>query len=130
MLSHRSPSPAEWRYGLPAILLHWVLALLIAFMVGLGWYMTTVEHKPGGPAYIALHKSVGLIVLFLVALRVIWRAFHRPAPLPKGLPRWQVRLSALVQWALYTACSGGCGLVDARTPKADRHSDATTRHRI
>lgn len=96
-------TPAAWRYGMPAIVLHWMLALLIAFMAGLGWYMMTIERTPSGPWYINLHKSVGLIVLVLVVLRVLWRGFHRPAPLPDTLPRWQVRLSSAVQWALY-AC--------------------------
>ena len=99
----REPTPADWRYGAPAIALHWILALLIAFMAGLGWTMMTIEHEPDGPAAIALHKSLGLVVLVLVALRVAWRATHRPAPLPPGLPRWQVRLSRLVEGALY-AC--------------------------
>ena len=97
----REPTPAEWRYGTPAIALHWILALLIAFMASLGWYMMTIEHQPGGPAAIALHKSLGLVVLVLVVLRIAWRAMHRPAPLPPGVPRWQVRASRLVEGALY-----------------------------
>lgn len=94
-------APAAWRYGAPAIALHWALALLIACMAGLGWYMMTVEHDPGGRWYMDLHKSVGLIVFALVLLRVVWRASHEPAPLPPGLPAWQVRLSAWVQGLLY-----------------------------
>lgn len=94
---------AQWRYGLPAIVLHWAIALLIAFMAGLGWTMMTIEHTPTGAQLIALHKSVGLVVLLLVAARVLWRAGHRPADLPASLPHWQVQLSHWVQWGLY-AC--------------------------
>ena len=93
-------SPA-WRYGAPAIFLHWVLALLIAFMAGLGWYMMTVEHQPGGRWYMDLHKSIGLIVFSLVLLRVLWRLFHQPDPLPEGVPAWQGLLSRFTQWLLY-----------------------------
>jgi cytochrome b561 len=39
----------------------------------------------------------------LVALRILWRATHRPDPLPPDVPAWQVRLSGLTQWLLY-AC--------------------------
>ena len=53
------PSPAEWRCGAPAILLHRSLALPIAFMAGLGWVMMTIEHEPGGLPAIALHRSIG-----------------------------------------------------------------------
>lgn len=90
-----------WRYGIPAIVLHWLLAVLIAGMAGLGWYMMTIEKQPSGPWYLDLHKSIGLVVFALVVLRVLWRFVHRPALLPASLPRWQVKLSSITQWLLY-----------------------------
>lgn len=90
-----------WRYSTPAVFLHWVLAILIAFMAALGWFMMTVEHEPGGERYFDLHKSIGLIVFALVLLRVLWRLFHRPQPLPTTMPRWQIRLSQVVESLLY-----------------------------
>ncbi|MBG9386661.1 cytochrome b [Caenimonas sp. DR4.4] len=86
---------------MPAIVLHWALALLIVFMLCLGWYMMTVEHEPGGEWYIDLHKSFGLIVFALVLLRVLWRLGHRPEPLPAGTPRWQVAASRWTEGLLY-----------------------------
>jgi cytochrome b561 len=94
---------ATWRYGAPAIVLHWVLALLIVFMASLGWYMMTVEREPGGPALMDLHRSIGLILFVLVLLRILWRMFHKPEPLPQGVPAWQTLLSTVTQWLLY-AC--------------------------
>jgi cytochrome b561 len=101
--SHDRVAPCTWRYGTPAIVLHWLLALLVAFMASLGWYMMTVEHDPGGRWYMDLHKSIGLIVFGLVLLRVIWRLLHKPDPLPAGVPRWQSHLSSLTHGLLY-AC--------------------------
>ena len=99
------PSPtaaaAEWRYGKPAIVLHWLLALLIVVMAALGWFMMTVEHEPGGEKLFDLHKSIGIVVFVLVLARVFWRMGHKPAPLPAGTPVWQVKLSALVEGLLY-----------------------------
>ncbi|MDB5872086.1 MAG: putative cytochrome [Ramlibacter sp.] len=95
--------PIAWQYGAPAIALHWLLAVLISFMAGLGWYMMTVEHEPGGDWYMNLHKSVGLVVFVLVLLRIVWRAFHAPEPLPPNTPRWQVQSAKATQWLLY-AC--------------------------
>lgn len=92
-----------WRYGMPAVVLHWVLALLIAFMAGLGWYMMEVEHEPGGDWYMDLHKSVGLILFALVLLRILWRLAHKPESLPADMPRWQVKLSGWTEGLLY-AC--------------------------
>jgi cytochrome b561 len=95
-------SPArEWRYTTHAIVLHWILAVLIVFMAGLGWWMMTVEHEPGGRRWFELHQSIGLILFALVLLRVLWRLSHRPEPLPADVPAWQVRLSGLTQALLY-----------------------------
>ena len=92
---------AAWRYGTPAIVLHWVLGLLIVFMAALGWYMMTIEKQPQGPWYFDLHRSVGLAVAALVILRVLWRLTHGAAPLPASLPRWQVRAASATHWLLY-----------------------------
>lgn len=92
---------AAWRYGMPAIVLHWVLAVLIAAMAGLGWYMMTVEKQPQGPWYFDLHRSIGLVVAVLVLARLAWRLTHGPAPLPASLRRWQVRLASATHWLLY-----------------------------
>lgn len=91
----------HWRYTSTAIILHWTLAILIAGMLGLGWAMMTIEHSPSGPWYFNLHKTIGMIVLVLVALRILWRLGHRPAELPASLPRWQVTGACIVQRLLY-----------------------------
>jgi cytochrome b561 len=74
-----------WRYTAPAIVMHWLLAALIILMLALGWYMMTVEKSPSGPFYFDLHRSIGLVVGALVLLRVLWRLFHSPRPLPASL---------------------------------------------
>jgi cytochrome b561 len=91
----------DWRYARPAVLLHWILAVLIASLLGIGWYMMSIEDDPGSDWYFDLHKSIGIVVFGLVLLRIIWRATHRPAPLPATLPAWQVRASHITEWALY-----------------------------
>ncbi|WP_317203553.1 cytochrome b [Janthinobacterium sp.] len=92
---------ASWKYATPAVLLHWLLAVLIASMVGVGWYMMSIEDEPGSDWYFNMHKSFGVLVFGLVVLRILWRATHRPVPLPASLPKWQVSLSLLTQWGLY-----------------------------
>lgn len=91
----------SWRYATPAVLLHWLLAILIASLVGIGWYMMSIEKDPGSDWYFNVHKSFGIVVFGLVLLRIIWRATHRPVPLPARLPKWQVKLSLVTEWALY-----------------------------
>lgn len=99
--SARATPPKAWRYGATAIALHWVIALLLVGMASVGWYMMSIEDDPGAARLFDLHKSVGLIVAGLVALRIVWRLGHPPSPLPTSVPDWQFRLSAITHGAMY-----------------------------
>lgn len=96
-------SANEWAYSRAAIVLHWLLAVLIAVMAALGWYMMSIEHEPAGPWYIGLHKTLGILVFALILVRVVWRVNHKPVDLPASLPRWEVATALITQWLLY-AC--------------------------
>lgn len=96
-----SPAPAAWRYSVAARALHWVLALLIVFTTALGWRMLFIEKEPGAEQWFDLHRSIGVTIATLVALRVVWRLTHPPEPLPHDVPRWQVRLASIAHGLLY-----------------------------
>jgi cytochrome b561 len=81
--------------------LHWLMVFFIFGMLGLGWFMMSIEDDPGSDWYFMIHKSIGLIVLLLALVRLLWRLAHTPDPLPEQLPRWQVRASKITQWLLY-----------------------------
>lgn len=71
-------------YGLVSILLHWICALAIVFLFGLGLYMVDLGYYDPwynrGPR---LHISIGLCLLLLMCLRLAWRIGSRsPSPLP------------------------------------------------
>lgn len=97
------PNVKPTPYASLAVLLHWALAVLIISMTGLGWYMMSIEEEPGSGWYFNLHKSVGILVIGLVLLRLVWRLGHKPAPLPAGIPAWQVKASKAGHWLLYGA---------------------------
>ena len=81
--------------------LHWLIAVLILVMAWLGLTMGDLPNGPDKIATYALHKSLGLSILALVALRLLWRLYAgAPAPLA-GTPRWQERIAALTHLALY-----------------------------
>src|SRR5215472_8739560 len=63
---------------------HWVIALLIATNLGLGFYFANVmdSHDPSFFAVVQLHKSIGLTVLVLSVLRLAWRLVNPIPPLP------------------------------------------------
>jgi cytochrome b561 len=102
-LSDQKPNStaATWRYSSLAIALHWTIAVLIIGMIALGWYMLSVEKQPNSAWLFDLHKSLGLTVFGLIALRILWRASHRPEGLPDSVPMWQAKLATLIHWLLY-----------------------------
>lgn len=94
------------RYSAAAIALHWILALLLLFQVGLGGGL---EHLPKGFAQFAgyqFHKSVGILILLLSLVRLGVRLVKaRPAPVPDGKP--QMFLASAVHVLLYAIMLGG-----------------------
>ena len=91
------------RYRYPAIVLHWILALLIPTMIGLGWYMLSIEKQPNSGWYFALHMSLGLTAAFLIASRLVWRLGHSPDALPASVPAWQAKMARATHVLLYVA---------------------------
>ena len=85
------------RYSNTAIILHWLIAALLIFEVGLGLRM---EDATGAAKFAAfqLHKSVGITILLLVAFRLVWRFKRRPPGLDAS--GWE-RLSAQVVHGLF-----------------------------
>ena len=65
-------------YGLIAILLHWSMALVIFGMFGLGLWMVKLNYYDSwyhDAPYI--HKAVGMLLLFLLIFRLIWRLTNK-----------------------------------------------------
>ena len=88
-------------YTATAIVLHWMMALLILGALCVGWYMADLPLTPTRVRLFNYHKWVGITILSLAALRLLWRLFHRPPPLPDNFPRWQQRAAHAVHWLLY-----------------------------
>ncbi|KMO43454.1 cytochrome B561 [Methylobacterium variabile] len=90
------------RYTLVAIGLHWLIALGILALLGIGLAMTRGSLPPMERfALYQWHKSVGLTVLVLMAIRLAWRLFHRPPPLPETMPKAERRAAGAAHLALY-----------------------------
>lgn len=71
------------RYSRGAILLHWLIALLLAGEIALGFAM---PRDASGFALYQLHKSIGITILVLTLVRLGWRhARPRPAKLEGGI---------------------------------------------
>jgi cytochrome b561/polyisoprenoid-binding protein YceI len=92
---------AQQRYSWGAILLHWGIALALAFQLALGFSMPKDER---GFALFQLHKSVGITILLLSLARLAWRLTHRPPPAVEG--GFQGFLAKAVHTLLYAFMIG------------------------
>lgn len=67
------------RYTHTAVVLHWLHAVLIFFLLGWGWYMVDLPQGPERGFAFPLHKSMGMVAFLLLLVRSLWRIFHAPA---------------------------------------------------
>lgn len=80
---------------------HWVTAILMIGMVGVGLYMSDLPNTPQKFEIYSWHKAIGITILGLVVLRVMWRMHSpRPKPLPTHKPI-EIFLAHLVHMVLY-----------------------------
>lgn len=91
---------SDARYTMTAIVLHWIVALLILVNVALAWSFNYVPDS-SVRLIIDTHKSVGITVLGLAALRVFWRSAHPPPALDPIYARWERRSARWVHGLLY-----------------------------
>ena len=90
------------RYTKTAVVLHWLMAALLIAEFAHGWWMQQIPKQPPGLRAEAfnLHKSVGLILLALVLVRLGWRIAHPPPAFPP-IPAWQETLARANHFVLY-----------------------------
>lgn len=112
------------RYTKTAIILHWLIALGIFGMFALGWYMSELpkeapkqmafdlfdlgiyswqlsEEASPRTFYFNLHKSIGVSILALIAIRVLWRITHRAPAMLASYKAWEKKLATGTHHLLY-----------------------------
>ena len=78
------------------ITLHWVIALSIIAMLGIGFYMSINEYYP----LYDWHKSIGVVIFAVILLRVWWRIKNGwPTPV-REYPKLEHRLAQATHWVL------------------------------
>ena len=87
------------RFGGPARLLHWSMAVLILAILFIGVAMVASLADYG--TLVALHRPLGLLILVLAVLRLANRWRRPPPPLPADLPPWQLWAAHVSHIALY-----------------------------
>ena len=98
--------PELSRYGVPARLLHWLMALLLFVQVPVGIVMSyrgnvlNLWNTVTDFLYSA-HKSIGFVLLILLLLRALARLTAGAPPAEPSLAPWQRRIAAANHAGLY-----------------------------
>jgi cytochrome b561 len=91
---------ASARYSTPAIVFHWLLALMIVVSFCIGVYMADLPFSPLQLKLYSWHKWAGISILTLSALRLLWRLFRHP-PQDPPMPPWQRQAARVTHWGMY-----------------------------
>lgn len=80
--------------------LHWIIAAAVIGMLAFGLYLEDLPRGPEKSALIGIHKSIGLTILVLAAVRLGWRLING---IPQPVGRYssiERRLAKAVHWLL------------------------------
>ena len=101
------------RYHGAAIILHWVMAVAFILMLASGLSLEYVDFEPHFETADAAkqfkyqlfqwHKSLGVLLLIAVALRIAVRLWQKPPALPAAFKRWEAVAATLGHLGLYAA---------------------------
>ena len=89
------------RWGAISQLLHWLIVVLIALQATLGLTGIMLPLGVEKLAVLATHKSIGITILALAALRLLWRWLNPTPPLPSNLKPYERLLAHFTHKGLY-----------------------------
>lgn len=88
-------------YGVITRILHWVVALLIVGLIGLGWWMVGLSYYDRWyHDALEWHKALGMIVLVLGSAKVAWFLASPRVAFAEGLAAYE-RVAARVVQGLF-----------------------------
>lgn len=106
-------SKERTRYDSVAMIIHWITAILMIYMVFFGEdLMKEGEHaaKAGDLANAtfepSIHVTLGISILLLTVLRIIWRVTHTAPPYPASMKRYEVIASKSMHGLFYLLLIG------------------------
>ncbi len=89
-------------YGLITIIFHWLSALLIVFLFGLGVYMRGLDYySPWYHRGPEIHIAIGLFVFLLMSIRLFWRTSNLTPDAIPTISKLQLLAAKLIKIALY-----------------------------
>ncbi len=102
VLTDSAAVPVVKRYSPAMQILHWVTAILMFAILPLAWAMIEASRTdPNRELLYTLHKSVGVTILALAAVRLIWRVSGSVPAEPGNMPAWMALAGRASHWLLY-----------------------------
>lgn len=89
------------KHSQTAIGLHWLTAIAVLGLLGVGLWMVGLPLGLLKLESYAWHKWIGMAVLALTVVRLLWRWRHPPPALPGSLRPWERRLAPIAHWMLF-----------------------------
>lgn len=95
-----SVAPQSYQYGYSGFAksLHWIVALLVLTIIPVGIAMGQIENAPFN--LYNFHKSLGVLILILMTVRLIYRIVHGTPPEPR-IPAFYRFAGRVTHWVLY-----------------------------
>lgn len=95
---------SQSRYGVVSISLHWLVAVTVLGLFGVGFWMVDLSYYSQwyrlAPHW---HKSIGILLFLIMLIRLLWR-FISPPPAPLSQhSRWERGAAKAVQLIMYLA---------------------------
>ncbi|MCB1757410.1 MAG: cytochrome b [Gammaproteobacteria bacterium] len=87
-------------FGLVSRILHWLVFVLLVMVTIGGLQLDDLPQGPEKLDTVLTHKSVGVLILALMLLRLVWRLAN-PKPQPLTDDPKNARISGLVQMLLF-----------------------------
>jgi cytochrome b561 len=96
---------ARTRYDTVAMSLHWLIAVLLIFMLFFGGDLMKGE-KTGSFFGPSLHASIGSAILVLSVLRLVWRLYNPPPAYPASMAPWEQMAAKTTHLLFYVLLIG------------------------
>ena len=89
-------------FGMIAVTLHWLAAITIFSLFGLGLWMTGLDYYDSwykqGPWW---HKSIGILLFFVIIFRLFWRVLTPPPAALTSHKPWEIKLAHMAHLLFY-----------------------------
>jgi cytochrome b561 len=89
-------------YGWMTIVLHWLVAVAVAGLFVLGFWMVELTYYDSWYSRAPdIHRSIGVLLFVTVLFRVVWRWINLSPRAPVNHTRWEVWSARAVHMLLY-----------------------------